>query len=190
MHLQGEFSPFRGETHKAEAGRRAEGFYDLYVRLPGLDIGCGIDPVHPDFDRWDIRFGHADATVLDGVPDGRYATVYSSHLLEHLVDPVAALREWWRVLGRNGHLIVAVPHRDLYERRLTLPSVWNSDHKSFWLPEEGDGPDTRGLLPTLLEAAPEAVVLRLAVRDQGWHPVAENEHPPGEYSIEIIATKP
>ena len=40
--------------------------------------------------------------------------VFSSHLLEHLEDPVKALKEWWRLLKVKGNLVLYLPHKDLY----------------------------------------------------------------------------
>lgn len=38
--------------------------------------------------------------------------VISSHVLEHLPDPVAALTEWWRVVRDGGYIFMIVPQRD------------------------------------------------------------------------------
>lgn len=48
-----------------------------------------------------------------------------------MVDPELTLKEWWRVLKPNGHLIVLAPDFGLYEQR-QWPSRYNSDHKSKW----------------------------------------------------------
>jgi SAM-dependent methyltransferase len=54
----------------------------------------------------------AEATDLHGVPDETYDAVLSSHCLEHVADPLRALREWRRVCTPNGVLCLIVPHRD------------------------------------------------------------------------------
>lgn len=54
----------------------------------------------------------ADATDLGEIPDERYGFLLSSHTLEHVANPVRALREWHRVLERDGTLVLVVPHRD------------------------------------------------------------------------------
>jgi SAM-dependent methyltransferase len=43
-------------------------------------------------------------------PDGAFDFVLASHVLEHLPDPIRALREWQRVARR--YLFVVLPHRD------------------------------------------------------------------------------
>ena len=39
-------------------------------------------------------------------------------------------------------MIVVVPHRDYYERKMQLPSIYNGSHFHFFLPFEKDPPDT------------------------------------------------
>lgn len=41
--------------------------------------------------------------------DAAYDFVVSSHCLEHLANPLAALAEWWRVTRPGGHLLLIVP---------------------------------------------------------------------------------
>jgi len=38
--------------------------------------------------------------------------VVSSHVLEHFVDPIKALLEWYRVIKHGGFIFMIVPHRD------------------------------------------------------------------------------
>ena len=43
---------------------------------------------------------------------GPYDGVISSHVLEHLANPLGALREWRRVTRDGGFLFAVLPHRD------------------------------------------------------------------------------
>ena len=86
----------------------------------GIDIGCDNDVLrlpehlHLEVRPWDLADG--DATLMAGIPDESMDFVYSSHCLEHVVFPVTALRNWWRILKRGGFLLLNIPHRDLYEK--------------------------------------------------------------------------
>lgn len=177
-----------GETAKAYDRRVREGWFERYVADPGIDIGCQRDPLNHTFRRWDLIYGDGDATFMEGVADETFATVYASHVLEHLADPITALRNWYRILRPGGHLIVVVPHRDLYEGRKTLPSRWNHEHKSFWLPMDGDGlPGTRGLNFSFHEAIGRGAT-EIRIQNEGWA-MEPGKHAVGEYSIEAILRK-
>jgi SAM-dependent methyltransferase len=182
-----------GETAKAHARRVREGWFEKYIQDPGIDIGCQRDPLNHTFRRWDVIFGDGDATLMEGVPDETFMTVYSSHILEHLADPVTAIRNWWRILKPGGHLIIVVPHRDLYEGKKELPSRWNHEHKWFWLPQFSDGtPGTRGLEDTIAEALDPFEnwedIPTPTVQNDGWS-MQPGLHAVGEYSIEAIIRK-
>ena len=124
-----------GETSKARERRLKEGWFDKYAPegLSGIDLGCSDDPLNHTFRRWDIQFGDGDATIMEGIPDNTFQTVYASHLLEHVRYPSLAIKKWFDILKPGGHLIICVPHRDLYEKKRFPPSNWNHDHKCFWL---------------------------------------------------------
>lgn len=178
------------ETVKAKARREREGWFERYVRDPGLDIGCGSDPLTPTFRQYDHLRGDGDATHCANIPDGVFLTVYASHVLEHLADPWSALRNWFRLLAPGGFLLVSVPHRDLYEKRTRLPSRWNGDHKWFWLPDDGEPPHTLGLRATIRTEIGAGELLDLRVCDDGWADLGPDVHSVGEYSIEAVICKP
>jgi SAM-dependent methyltransferase len=110
-------------------------FLSKYFIGNGLDIGGKPDPLslYKEFfplmnsiRTWDLEDG--DAQFLKGVSTGSFDFVHSSHCLEHLVDPSQGLRNWFRVVGEGGHLIITVPDEDLYEQGV-FPSTFNHDHK-------------------------------------------------------------
>jgi len=126
------------ETLKAMKRRQRDpNFTSRYFVGHGIDIGSGPDPLgHQKLydawpmmqacDEWDIEDG--DAQVMEGVPDATYDFVYSSHTLEHVVEPFATLLRWWQILKPGGHLVVVVPDEDMYERGV-WPPHFNTDHK-------------------------------------------------------------
>lgn len=97
------------------------------LRGKGIDIGCGPDPVTPDARPFDLE--HGDANHITRYLDEQFDYVFSSHCLEHMHDPPAALQEWWKLVRPGGHLIFIVPDEDLYEQGV-FPSRFNADHKA------------------------------------------------------------
>lgn len=181
-----------GETRKAHERRKAEGWFEKYAPTdrPGLDIGSQFDSLNFIYRRWDYIFGDGDGEFLYGVPDESFWTVYNSHILEHARNPENALKHWWRVLHPGGHLIIVVPHRDLYEKKTTIPSRWNPDHKWFWLPDRDEAPNTLSLQHLIERALPEGELVSLQVLDSGYdYTLPPHVHAVGEYSIEAIVRK-
>lgn len=182
-----------GETSKAKARRIRENWFCRFAPedRTGIDIGCGADPLNSTFRRWDMLLGDGDASLMEGVPDDTFHTVYASHVLEHLRDPVTAVQHWMRICRPGGHVIIAVPHRDLYERKLDLPSRWNADHKWFWLPATDESPVTLSLSRVIDSGCKcfRHQLVDLRVCDEGWQSVDPNAHAVGEYSIEAVIRK-
>ena len=105
------------ETSKCSARRLAQGHTQKLIGH-GLDIGAGDDPFRPvagTCRSWDQKHGHGDATNLIGIEANSLDYIYSSHCLEHLPDPTAALRRWIEVIKPQGFLYIVVPDFDLYE---------------------------------------------------------------------------
>jgi SAM-dependent methyltransferase len=51
-----------------------------------------------------------DGIDLDPLSDAAYDAVLSSHVLEHIANPLRALGAWRRVTRPGGHLLIVVPH--------------------------------------------------------------------------------
>lgn len=185
------------ETTKAKERRLKEGFFQKYIdNKKVIDIGVGrletwdgADPVSTECDTWDKDNGNAE--LMEGVENDIYDTVYNSHLLEHLNEPVLAIHNWMRILKTGGHLIIAVPHRDLYERKTHLPSRWNGDHKFFILPETDELPDTKSLKRLIEEgcAMYNFEIISIDVHDSCTNKDRPDEHGNGEYQIQAIIKK-
>jgi SAM-dependent methyltransferase len=134
----------------------------------GLDIGCGDDPVRPDVQPFDQEHGDANCvTRFVDEPEG-FDYVFSSHCLEHMRDPDAAIGDWWKLVKPGGAMFVVVPDEDLYEQGY-WPSLFNSDHKfTFTISkQESWSPVSRNLLD-LARALPAAEIVGLRLQDHGY----------------------
>ena len=101
----------------------------------GIDVGSGDDslgkyhllfPLVKSVEAFDKEQG--DAQYLSESRSVPYDFLYSSHCLEHLVDPWDALADWCNCVKVGGRLIVVVPEEDMYEQGV-WPSRYNGDHK-------------------------------------------------------------
>jgi SAM-dependent methyltransferase len=123
---------------------RRDPFYQRVFRGRVLDCGGGGDPFAAvayhfpavtEVVTADLEPGPAPAVQCDlntWAPDpDAFDCVLSSHTLEHLTDPTAAVYHWWRAVKPNGYLILIVPDYRTYERE-NWPSSRNSDHKTAW----------------------------------------------------------
>lgn len=108
-----------------------------FLAEPGVEIGAfktpipGIQPTYVDCFR---EFGN-EPTKADyygtacELPfhDSSLRYVATSHVIEHVANPLAALREWYRVLRHRGVIYLVVPDRRLtWDEPRTLTAVEHS----------------------------------------------------------------
>ncbi len=66
----------------------------------------------------------SDAETLQGVGDNTYDFLVSAHLIEHMRDPIGAIKTWARVVRPGGLLYLIVPDKrgsfDCYRSRTAL----------------------------------------------------------------------
>jgi SAM-dependent methyltransferase len=187
QYLRGKRPKVVAETSKAFARREREDFFKKYCSGQGLDIGFGGDLIVSNAKGYD--FEHGDAQFLAKIKDETYDFVYSSHTLEHLDDVVLALKNWYRVLKKSGYLILYIPHRDLYEKKQTLPSRFNEGHKHFFLLEKDEEPDTYGIIPLIARTLNNYEIIYAKKCSEGYTITDSSLHSNGEYSIEVVIKK-
>ncbi len=92
-----------------------------FLKEPGVEIGAfktpipGIKPIYVDRFR---EYAH-EKTLADyygdtcDLPfyDSSLAYVAASHVIEHVANPIGALKEWYRVLKHHGIIYMVVPDR-------------------------------------------------------------------------------
>ena len=103
-----------------------EGIHETYLTGRILDVGCGDDKICLHAVGYDKDRG--DGQLLADIPNESFDTVFSSHFLEHVPDPLEGILNQWRCIKPGGYLILVVPDEDLYERGC-FPSLNNPDHK-------------------------------------------------------------
>lgn len=54
-----------------------------------------------------------EAVELNGVPEDKYDFLLSCHSLEHIANPIKALKRWYEVLKPGGSLILILPNKDV-----------------------------------------------------------------------------
>lgn len=124
------------ETRKAIARRWREDDAGVFpwrkwMKGRGVDIGCGDDRVALDnFIGFDQKDGDANR-FSSYFPKEHFSVIHGSHVLEHMLDPSAAIRDWLKALKPGGLIIQTVPDWFSYERA-QWPSRFNPDHKSSW----------------------------------------------------------
>jgi SAM-dependent methyltransferase len=139
-------APFRGlrglEVGGPSFAFSSIGFLPLYPVIASLD-GCNFstttvwegDIKEGDNFRYEKKTGRqfiADATALPMIKDESYDFLLSCHSLEHLANPIKALKEWRRVLKPGGLLLLIVPHRDAtfdHKRPITTLSHLIQDYE-------------------------------------------------------------
>jgi len=99
-----------------------------FVKGDTLDIGAGQDPVSPGAVVFDKPQGNAE-NIFEHFQLEFFDSVFSSHCLEHINEPMLVIRDWFALVKPGGHLFIIVPDEDLYEQG-HFPSIFNNDHKS------------------------------------------------------------
>jgi Methyltransferase domain len=182
--------PVKGEPGKTFLLRLADGFFAEFMAGPVvLDVGYrGAEgeeavPILPHAIGVDVDYPGYDGVRLP-FADGSVDTVFASHVLEHVADYAAVIRDWFRTLRVGGFIVCVVPHQFLYEKRRSLPSRWNGDHRRFYTPAS--------LLHEFEESlAPNTYRVRhLRDNDLGYlYRLRPEQHAFGCYEIELVIEK-
>jgi SAM-dependent methyltransferase len=177
------------ESRKSYAAKIESGFFARYLSGPNvMEVGYrgyeeGNQPIVPQAIGVDVGYpGYEGASFPFG--DASFDAIYSSHCFEHIGDWLGVLRDWYRILKIGGFLVIVVPHQLLFERKRSLPSPINPDHKRFYTP--------RSLLGEIESAFAENSyrIRHLVENDIGFdYSVQPYVGTDGCYEIELVVEK-
>lgn len=81
------------------------------------NYGKAVDPAAFDHSLWD-HYVIGDGHTLDCCEDDSLDFIFSSHVFEHLMNPLAVLEHWSRKLRRGGVVLSVIPdHRYCFDLR-------------------------------------------------------------------------
>ena len=111
------FMPAKGEMLDFGLGN---GTYALHARelgwrVSGYDVDCTTTEQLAKKMQMDIRCGDFDK--LDW-GDKKFDLIYAHHVVEHLKDPVARLKNFHAILNQGGYLYIGVPNISAWGSRL------------------------------------------------------------------------
>src|ERR671927_364130 len=136
-------SVLRSHTWRTAENSAAYLLGSLKPHMRILDIGCGPGTITadlaervPDGHVTDVDFAVADVHALD-YPDDTFCVVHAHQVLQHVGDPVQALREMRRVTKPGG--FIAVRDAD-YAAMTWYPESAGMDDWPDLYPRGGPGP--------------------------------------------------
>lgn len=176
------------ESRRTYQAKLDSGFFTKYMSGLGAEIGYagyvpGVVPILEGCDGYDLNTPGYDGKTIP-IAGSHYDYVYSSHALEHIADYKQAIREWLRVVKPGGYIVTVVPHRDLYEKKMELPSQFNGDHRRYYTPAS--------LLNEFEESLPvnSFRVRHMQDNDEGHdYKQPAHEYSLGAYEIELVIQK-
>jgi len=110
-----------------------DGFFEKHILSNFVaDICLDSDTRKPFFPFAKQLLINHEECVVSGLDRESVDVVVMSAVLEHLTNPFKVIRSAMDALRPGGNLIISVPSRDLYERKLDVPSRWASGHQRFY----------------------------------------------------------
>ena len=178
-----------GEAGVHFLARLESGFLERYLGGEKiLDVGFrgygnGANAILPHAIGVDLDYPGYDGITLP-FEDGSIDSLFSSHMLEHVTNCRAVIRDWHRVLKIGGFIVCMVPHQFLYEKKQAPPSRWNADHKRFFTPAALLAEFEAALVPNSYR------IRHLVDNDRDYtYAIGPERHPGGGYEIELVIEK-
>ena len=106
--------------------------YDVAAKIDGLNFSSETAWTSKSGEDQPFVFGKKvlgrqytrEASDFSDIDSAAFDFVLSSHVIEHLANPLRGLREWGRVLRDGGVLVLVVPHKDAtFDRRRSVTKI-------------------------------------------------------------------
>ena len=89
-----------------------------------------------------------DATNIIGIDDNTYDFCFASHTLEHIANPLKAIKEWIRIVKKEGYIIIIVPEKSVCFDHKREYSKFNTLLEQY---KKNVGEDDLSTLPEILQ---------------------------------------
>ena len=140
------------ELHNHNAKQFCEEDAKKWCKGVGLDVGGGRWPL-PGAINIDPVPGTNQSEFKIDMKDNSQDFVFSSHTMEHLLQPATSVKEWSRVLKPNGIMYLYLPHEDYVPwKRESMPK-WHLHNL------------TQGKLITIFKNSPDMEIIEWRDRD-------------------------
>ena len=130
-HNYGGLRTFAGATALEPGGPswvlRSGGLMPVYRHLAALDtLDFATNTIWSDDSRdWvTVRRQLIGEAGTPPIEPASYDAVFASHVIEHLANPIGALRRWRRLVKPGGHILLVVPHYEgSFDHRRSVTSL-------------------------------------------------------------------
>lgn len=126
--------------------RRITDVYSIVKSIDNVNFAVNTLWNNGSYDSQNFFYGEkvgkeiiSEASDLSCIEDQTYDFCISSHVLEHLSNPLKAIFEMKRVIKAGGHIIIIAPHKDItfdHNRKITSVQHMIDDFKNNV--QEGD----------------------------------------------------
>lgn len=126
--------PFYGENKLLDVGP-AGGYSTFKLRDRGFDVR-GISIIKEDIDHLAKYSIPGDVGDMHNLPyeNGLFSHILASHVLEHSPAPYIAIKEFYRVLGNSGFLVLVLPQ---WNGKTNDRLISDFTHHIFCVPPDG-----------------------------------------------------
>lgn len=125
----------KSSTEGAEdESRPARSVFETYRATLLADLNISAEAQLPEVPIARQSGDKLPGSAAGGMPAGEADVVFSFCQLQRVADYRGALRSWFEAVAPSGHLVLAVPHAHLYDRRDALPARWDSEQKRLYTP--------------------------------------------------------
>jgi SAM-dependent methyltransferase len=103
------------------------GYFLWQAKSAGYKV-CGVEISKPRADFGINNLGIDIKLNISQVEDRMFDIIYTSHVLEHLIDPAPVLQSFSKILEQNGFLIIEVPNFDFLNKGKEAFSIIGAVH--------------------------------------------------------------
>lgn len=132
----------------------------------GIDIGGFDEKIFPNFIK--IEYDLKKARNITSFIKDKFDCVYSSYFLQHFEEPYNVMLEFWKLVKKNGYMIIIVPDEDLYEQGFFPSKMCNLSKHTFTISKRNSWCDKSINLLDLANKIPNSKIIKIELQDNNY----------------------